>query len=340
MNEANRRELLKFAAKASACTALSGCSLLSPLQDRERHSADGTAQTRPKTPESITRTYVAADCARLALHSKTICPAIKQCLSRNAGDIVPQESQPPTFLEVFQLAGTVQSDNRFCGSIIQQCRDRRPDHKADDLLEDKLAFVLGLLCHNSADSVMYPAGAADAGCSNGPTDCSIYRDAFFIREVFAVDRDAKFDRRQIQELLSSYWQRTLLIWHTFIPDTKDIDGWMERMFAAHKRLDHNVCRYAEAICDPDAGKMKRFVHGPNFYDRRDPLIQLARSLQSGSVETTIDLQKAIQTADSQSLYAQALRKGYTYLQAASDYFSGSIDRSSLFEQLDIEKSII
>ncbi len=318
MNEANRREFLKFVAKASACTALSGCSSLSPPQHRRGHYTDGAAQTRPKTPESITRTYLAADCARLTLHSKTICPAVKQCLNKNAGDIAPQESQPPTFLEIFQLAGTVQSDNRFCGSIIRQCRDKWPDHKAGDLLEDKLAFVLGLLCHNAADSLMYPAGAADAGRSNGPTDCSIYRDAFFIREVFAVDRDAKFDQRQIQELLSSCWQRTLVIWHTFIPDTKDIDGWMERMFAAHERLDNNVRRYAEAICNPDAGKMKRFVHGSNFYDRRDRLIQLARSLQSGSVDKTINLQKAIQTAGSQSLYAQALRKGYTYLQAASD----------------------
>jgi len=292
-------------------------------------------------PESITRTCIAADCARLALQSPTICRALKHCLNKNKDDVQPEESPPPAFLETFQLAGAVHSDNHFCASKIQEFRDEWPAHKTGDLLEDKLTFVLGSLCYNAADSMVYPAiTAVHSSCSNTLTDCSIYQDAFLIREVFAIDRNAKYSSRQVQELLLSYWQRTLLVWHTFIPDTKDINGWMERIFETHEQLHNNLSRYAEAICNPDSGKMKRFVHGLNFYDRRDPIIRLVRSVQSDSIDKAIDLQKAIRKAGSQSLYAQALRKGHFYLQASSDYFNRSIDRASLFEQLDVEGSVI
>ncbi len=339
MDDTNRREFFQFVAKASACAALSGGSSLSGQQNLRGSSAAVAAQRHLTMPESITRTCIAGDCARLALHSPTICRALKQCLSKNKDGVEPEESQPPTFLEMFRLAGAVRSDNHFCASKIREFRDKWPAHEASDLLEDKLTFVLGLLCYSAADRLMYPVAAAvDSSRANDLTDCNVYRDAFLVREMFAVDRNAKLKTQQVQELLLSYWQRTLLLWHTFIPDTKDIEGWMERVFETHEQLHHNLSRYAEAICDPDAGKMRRFVRGPNFYDRRDPVIRLARSIRDGSAENTLDLQRAIRRAGSQSLYAQALRKGHLHLQASSDYFDRSIDRASLFKQLDIQRS--
>lgn len=341
MYDANRRKFLKFVAKASACAALSGSSALSGPQNLRGSSTKATAQRHLTMPEDITRTCIATDCARLALHSPTICLAFKRCLNKNSDDVEPSESPLPTFLEIFQLAGVVHSNNRFCALKVREFRDEWPGRKNDNVLENKLTFVLGSLCYGAADRIVYSdVTTIDSDGSNNLTDCSIYRDAFLIREMFALDRDAELKKRQIQGLLHSYWQRTLLVWHTFIPDTKDIDGWMERIFETHEQLHNNLSRYAEAICNPDTGKTKRFVDGPNFYDRRDPVIRLARSIQNGSVDKTVDLQKAIRAVGSQSLYAQALQKGYLYLQATSDYFDRRIDRASLFDQLDVDGGTI
>ena len=66
--------------------------------------------------------------------------------------------------------------------------------------------------------------------------------------------------------------------------------------------------------------MRRYIFEANFYNRNDPLIQLARSIQHGKPDRSIDLQEAVEAAASQSQYAQAVRKRYRYLEACSECF--------------------
>lgn len=145
------------------------------------------------------------------------------------------------------------------------------------------------------------------------------------------------DVAAVEDLLRAMLQRALIGLHTFIPDRDDIEGWMERLFATRQCFSVDIRRYAEAFAKPDPDKMKRFILDVNFYDRTDPIIRLARSLQHGSADEGIDLADAVQAAESQSQYAQALGKGYLYLQAASYYFDGQLDDDTLRERLDIGK---
>jgi hypothetical protein len=130
------------------------------------------------------------------------------------------------------------------------------------------------------------------------------------------------------------WQRALVGLHTFIPDEQDIDGWLGRLFKMRQCFYVDIRRYAEAFADPDPDKVRRFIVNVNFYDDSDPVIRLARSIQMATPDTTIDLSAAIEAAASQSQYAQALRRGYVYLQAASDLFERRIDEETFQDRLE------
>jgi hypothetical protein len=292
--------------------------------------------------ENITHTAVTDDCARLALHSPAICDAFKECLGEH--------------LEIARLAGVTRSGDRFTAELLGKFRDAWPKRKDGDLVPEKLAFVLGWLCHRAADRQMKPIfRATDANSTKSPTDCSVYHDVFLLREVYAGGKREPyspatveagmqscpaaraFEVAELEDLLRAMWQRALIGLHTFIPDRDDIEGWLERLFATRQQFYVDIERYAEAFADPDPDKMKRFVHDVNFYDGTDPIIRLARSLQRGEADEPIDLNDAIEAAASQSQYAQALRKGYLYTQAASEYFERRLDEATLRDQLDIGK---
>lgn len=292
--------------------------------------------------ENITHTAITDDCVGLALHSPTICDAFKECLGEH--------------LEIARLSGSTRGGDRSTASLLARFRDAWPERTEGDMLPEKLAFVLGWLCHRAADRQMKPIfRATDAGDAAPPRDCSIHHDVFLLREIYAGGEREPYspataeigmqslpaaqalDVDQIEDLLRAILQRALIGLHTFIPDRDDVEGWMERLFAMRQRFYIDIRHYAEVFANPDADKMKRFIHDVNFYDGADAIIRLARSLQHGSADETIDLAEAVEGAASQSQYAQALRKGYLYIQAASDYFERQLDEDTLRDRLDIGK---
>lgn len=278
--------------------------------------------------ENITHTAVTDDCARLAIYSPTICAPFKEVLSQH--------------LEVARMGGVTRSGGKFVIPLLGRYRGAWPAAEADDLLRQKLAFVLGWLCHRAADLQMKPVfRAADGECALDPTDCSVYHDVFLFRTVYASGQGEPYapgilslDVIGLEAGLRSLWQRALIGLHTFIPDQQDVEGWLERLFKTRQQFYVDLERYAEAFADPDPGKVRRFLDEVNFYQEQDPLIRLARSIQAGKPETEIDLPAAVDAAASQSQYAQALRRGYCYLEAASRYFTGQLDEAALADALE------
>lgn len=289
--------------------------------------------------ENITHTAVTDDCARLARHSAAICAPFQEVLGEH--------------LEIARLGGITRAGGRHVLSLLKRYREAWPNRQEGDLLAEKLAFVLGWLCHRAADLQMKPIfRAVDGGCPHSPTDCSVYHDVFLFREVYGAGEQEPyvpdsldvtaassaatraFRATEVESALRSLWQRALVGLHTFIPDEEDIDGWLERVFKMRQRFYVDIRRYAEAFANPDADKVRRFIVDVNFYQDADPLIRLARSIQAGTPDTSIDLQAAVEAAASQSQYAQALRRGYIYLQAASDLFVRRIDEETFQDRLE------
>jgi hypothetical protein len=288
--------------------------------------------------ENITHTAVTDDCARLVSVAPTICSPFKEVLSEH--------------IEIARLGGITRAGGRHVLSLLERYRESWPGRQAGDLSAEKLAFVLGWLCHRAADLQMKPVfRAVDGECAHDPTDCSVYHDVFLFREVYGAGRQEPyvpdsldstpassaatraFQATEVESALRSLWQRALLGLHTFIPDEENVDGWLERVFKMRQQFYVDIHRYAEAFANPDPDKVRRFIVDVNFYSDEDPLIRLARSIQARAPDTTIDLQAAVEAAGSQSQYAQALRRGYIYLQAASDYFERRIDKETFKDRL-------
>jgi hypothetical protein len=95
----------------------------------------------------------------------------------------------------------------------------------------------------------------------------------------------------------------------------------------------DVRRYSSAFYSPEPNKTRRFIIDNNFYDRKDPIIALARSIQRGAPDKRFDAD----TATGQSHYAQALRKAYVYLLDSNEYFERRIGEKELEDRLDLAK---
>lgn len=282
--------------------------------------------------EHITHTALTDDCARLTCFCPTTADAIREALADHP--------------DIARLGGITRRGDEFTVGLLNRIRDGWAAQSLAERLPEKLAFVLGWMCHRAADRQMKPLfRRLDAGCTLKPTDCSIYHDVFLFREVYGGGArepysqgtlSADLGADELEQLLRTIWQRSLIAMHTFIPDADDIDGWLERVFSLRQRFTVDLRRYAEVLANPDHEKTQRFLREPNFYDGGDPLIALARDLQAGRVPPLEALPAALQAAP-QSQYAQALRRAYDYVQAASRYFLREINERQLSQALDVGK---
>ncbi len=287
--------------------------------------------------EHITHTAVMDDGARLAVHSGEICEAFKQVLKSK--------------INICRYAAMTRSGDQFTVSLLRALRDRWPRRRPGDLAEEKLAFLLGWRCHLAADRtfkpvyrILQPEHYQTSDDEDGePSDVSIYHDVVVFREVYDCGRAEPFGTsaldyrlethpaargmpvRALERIVLPLWQQSLVA----IQTVKD---------GAHFQVHRvTVQRYAAAFYNPDPDKLRRYILEPNFYNPRDPLIALARSIQRGAPRRDIVLKDALAGAARQSQYAQALERAYRYLHAASEYFTGKIDERELQVRCDVGK---
>jgi hypothetical protein len=289
--------------------------------------------------ENITHTAVTDDCSRLAVHAPGVCEEFKQVLSEHR--------------DVARLGGIARGADEFTVDLFSNFRDAYATAgKLDESLARKLAFTLGWLCHRAADRQMKPVfRELDPDCDLSPTDCSIYHDVFLFREVYGEGEEhyipallepslnslpgaEGLNADAVEDLLRAVWQRALLGLHTFIPDPNDIEGWISRLISTRQTWRVDIQRYAEAYANPDPEKLRRFIEEPNFYNPKDPVIRLARSIQHGE-PLDMDVTKAVEAGFSQSQYARALSRGYIYIESATQYWEYYIEEDRLAQMFQI-----
>jgi len=295
--------------------------------------------------EYITHLAVFDDCGRLALHSPEICRAFKENLSKH--------------WEVARLGSITRGGDRNSVHFLNVCRDNWQTRKDGDFIEEKLAFVSGWRCHNAADRMFKPVYRLrnpEHYLENreGVSDIRIYHDVIVFREVYDNGKKEPFlpsflefrmrshpaaedvNVERTEDLFGAMWQRTLLEQHSFLSEELDLDEQLKLAFAHLQDLYVELKSYAEAYYHPHPDKLRRFIFEPNFYDRSDPIIKLARSIQEGQTDAIV-LQSALEAARSQSQYAQALKWGYRYLKVSSDYFERKISEKKYRTLSDLDK---
>jgi hypothetical protein len=292
------------------------------------------------------------DCFRLGLASGELCAALAETI----------RSQ----WHFARLGSGTRAGDRHSVRLLASLRSRWPDRTPQDLLEPKLAFVLGWLCHRAADRQMKPLFRQAAPCSPlKPTECSVYHDAFLFRELYADDPERLYttatfevdlsslpaaralDGSQVRELFHTLLQQALIELHTFDPDEAHIEAWLGGLYRLQQRFYVDVDRYAAAVARPDPEKVRRYIAETGFYDRKEPIIATARALQRQGEGTRDPAQvREALAADACSHYAQALKKGCGYLLAANAFFAaapaGSADEAdvqALRKALDIGRPV-
>ena len=293
--------------------------------------------------EHIAHVAVFEDCCRLGLHSGRLSPAFQTVLDRH--------------WDFARFGSTSRAGDRHSIALLRFCRERWTQRRPGDLVEEKLAFVIGWRCHQAADRRFKPVyrelepehyAKRDASSeSSAPSQIRVLHDVVVFREVYDSGRYAPFPRGLLDDRLNSLegaqaldfdatfaaiggvWQFTLQRQH---PQTT--------LETAHKRFQRfyvDVQRYAEMLNNPDPELMRRFIIEANFYDRRDGLIAMARALQRNTKLPATTFDEAYRQAARQSQYAQALRMGLRYLFAASDFFENKISEEETRKRFDLDK---
>jgi hypothetical protein len=139
----------------------------------------------------------------------------------------------------------------------------------------------------------------------------------------------------VESALGGVVQRTLLGLQSFTAKEKDGAAWLKRFQKQLQDYYVDVHKYARAVEGPQTDYLRRFALENHLYDKRDPLIRLARALQTGAPHSDVHLDVALDQAKTQSQYAQTLRQGYGYLLASSEFFERKIDENELRRRLDL-----
>jgi hypothetical protein len=300
--------------------------------------------------ELITHIGIYEDCARLALMSPGVCASFKQTLERH--------------WELGCLGCLSRGGDRFPVQLLEYCRDRWPSRRAGDFVEEKLAFVLGWRCHNATDRHFKPIyrqvqpefykneSGPDPDETNA-SDVRVYHDLIVWREVYDGGKRKGFSPFFLRDLLGGHpaaaavavpqvegalgavIQRSLLELQSFAAKETNRDAWLKQFERRRQEYYVDIHRYARGAEEPQPNWLRRYILENNFYDRRDPLIRLARALHEGARSPDIALDGAVEQAQRHSQYAQALRKAYLYVLASSEFFERKIGEAELRPRLDL-----
>ncbi len=280
-------------------------------------------------------------------------------LMRFSDDICePMKQSGLTHWRFSHFGSITRSGDAFTAQLLAKYRSAWADRKPEDKIEQKLAFVMGWLCHRAADREMKPVfhelDPKDKRKTPGLSDVSIYNDAFIFKQYYAGRnhpevKEALFERgmeslqaanftdvEATKELFRVILQNNLMEIHTFIPDKGDIEGWLDRLFVLQQKFTVDLERYAKAVNDPDPDLWHRYIVEVNFYQADEPLLALVNRIRQGGTATAEEVRDAI-AQDTQSHYARILQTGYKYLVVASRFFTGAMPESELMEQLDVGK---
>ncbi len=285
--------------------------------------------------EYITHNLVYDDTARLAQLSAEINEPIKEAY------------------RTLEMAGRLGSGTRKGGTymtqLLTQLRERWNIQNPADEDRTILAFTLGWTAHRAADRWFKPVYAklnADFDTDERkqyPAPIRMYHDVILYQEIMDHGRGVPYspgllDRymeghpaagamsvSHVENLFAAHLQRSLVGLHSFTYEEEDLDEWLTKFFVRTEPIYVDIDRYARYYHEPDLDSLRRFILTPNFYDREDPIIALARSIQRGEMDESIDFEKALAQAKQGSQYAKGLWLSLRFTKACSDYFDGSID---------------
>jgi hypothetical protein len=258
-----------------------------------------------------------------------------------------------------RLGAVSRGGARFVPHILSAARPAWPATSAAggaarDMLARKVAYALGGIAHFPADYILKPVmsrlagvdwnathhemqqGTAAAEALDAIQEISVYYDCKVFREVYLSGSEDPFNRflfadaplepvKVLEEFVTSLFQRALLAAHTFAPDKKDFDGWLENLISQVQPLYLSVERYVKVFRSPDPARSRKYGVDTEFYGAGDPVIVTARAAQRRQAVAPPALEAAIADGANSSGYGKAVALGLRTMRQASDYWEHRSD---------------
>ena len=264
--------------------------------------------------------------------------------------------------EMAHMGAITRYADKWTVQLIRHAADEmdKPEADRDANVRPKLAFTLGSLTHRAADRLTKPItkcwqGVDASGVGSEANESKIIQDVFVYREVYdsgkadelnlfsplTLDLQDKLPGvASTEALFRTLLRRALIAMHTFNPDPENIHTWMDRFFQGIQQYPKSLEQYAKLHRDWDPALVKKYLTDKNFYQREDPLIQLARRIQHGESVEASAVVNAHEASDAdhdtqRSRYERSLAKALDYLQAADDWYHRRIDQDEVTRRFDI-----
>lgn len=300
--------------------------------------------------EHITHIAVYEDCTRIMKH------------------------KPDRFTKAFHNAIQTSYDTgMFCSGsrgnhlyaipILEKNREIYGSSKYSNAEIEQVAGAVGWLTHRAADLEMKPMFKKINSLDNNmliENECQMYHDAVVYKYVYQggkISTDSPNERidesvlahqmnanpasqhlyiDHFEELMTHNYVAQMVEQCLFTEELNDINTFTEKLVTSSQDLYEDLRIYIRAYENPEPYKIQGYINNYNIYDPEDPLILFVRYVQeNGKAHPEIDIDAALKEASNQSHYARALRRGFDYVAALSDFFDGEISKEETVKRCEI-----
>ena len=234
--------------------------------------------------------------------------------------------------------------------IIEKYKNRKPE-SFNKREKEQIAGAIGWLTHRASDLQMKPVFHDN--------ECEMYHDAVMFKEVYqggALSSESQYEKFSpatlahgmkgnpaadyvnvplTENVFTHYFLSELARLQHFVNELDDVNEYCDLLIQNSQNLYEDLRIYIDAFQTPDYHKLMYYIHNFNVYDEEDALIKIVRDIQiNDKFPTPERLQKALNTADQQSQYAQAVKKGYDYLMGAGKFYADELSKSQVYDIIE------
>ncbi len=228
---------------------------------------------------------------------------------------------------------------------------------------EQIAGAIGWLLHRASDLEMKPMFKKITELENPilqEEECEMYHDAVTFKNVYQGGKsNTKSAYEYFDESLLAHQMETneaskhvemdhfeYLMTHNFVSQwvglcmfTKqmdDVNQFAEKLVDYSQDLYEDLRVYIRAFNNPEPYKIQGYINNFNIYDENDALIRFVRYVQENEKpHPDINLDEALKKVENQSHYAKALKRGYEYVGALSDFFDKKISKEETIKRCEI-----
>ncbi len=260
--------------------------------------------------------FLLMDCvSRLGQGSGFIQASLKHCISPDIRFIVPGNT--------FRLGGLAPFSRQEIMASLEDFKATWSSGAQDQAKSQQLALLAGSLCHGAMLDELKRADHFQDKSPSGNLEHRIYQDGKVIREYLTTGKEMGPEaEKELHGLFREIIPRTLIRFHTVMPDDEDAPGWVRNTAKWRNQTDLYFGELATAIANPDEGKLEKYIKGPSFFRGSEPIVQRVSYFAKISELSSKEADRLISASVDGSVFGKALAKGYQMLKDLNGYLSG------------------